>query len=135
MEDSCPSWTKKPQSKEEFGVERAKQVAHLVFGRKVNMYEVHRDYCGIGIAREDNLVSINVIYDGFPVPPPLMSWNLSQKEEFTNWLSSQSDFTLSGHDESAGVFYESEQFNRGNQRITRQLLDRCICLHGPVEGI
>lgn len=110
------------QNSDLYGKEIAEPIADLLFDRKVNIiHQDHRDYCGIGFASEKNQVTIAKVWDGCPIEP-LKVWKLSEKECFIDWLSKQSDYSLSGEDEKNPPFYETDPWAKNNQRISRSIL-------------
>lgn len=87
----------------------------------------HQGYCGHGLAWKNKKLIIAKVYDGcFPMSDPLMTWSENEKTAFVNWFAVQSDFSLSGYDNTQGSFYTSELFYLGNQRITRDRVERFI---------
>lgn len=83
----------------------------------------HQAYCGHGLAWLDGNLVICEVYDGTLMPPTIMKWSPDEKDKFIRWLSVQSDFSLSGSDESAVGFYTSDDWARGNQRLCRSRIE------------
>lgn len=86
--------------------------------RKKYLIYAHRDYCGMGLAKDGEFYVYDAVYDGFPPCAKAKSMGSSgerivfdSREEFIAWLSEHTDDSLSG-DNLPGSFY------RGNQRLT-----------------
>jgi hypothetical protein len=45
-------------------------------------------------------------------------WSAEEKSQFIHWLSQQSDFSLSGEDETAVGLYTDDKWAQGNQRLS-----------------
>lgn len=107
-----------------YGRALAAQVADaLAAGRSLVAY--HRDYCGLGLACSHGFFIYAEVWDG-----QLQGLNTQDdrtpyaltfpdRETFVQWLSQQSDTTLSRRE-------LAEPFYRDNQTITRQRLRRWL---------
>jgi len=91
------------------------------FGQICN---THRDYCGTGLFYHTNTnthtnghFTYSYVNDGYC---DTTIQDFPDEESFVSWLSSQSDYTMSGVNEETHSFYLN------NQRITREMLERCI---------
>lgn len=93
------------------GKEMAQRVADRL-RMKCDLMFSHRDYCGTGLTWVDNTFIYGHVYDGY-LQQPIKEFK--KEQEFVNWLAEQSDYTLDGHD-------ETDQFYRGNQRLTHTRL-------------
>ena len=100
-----------------FGVDLAKRVAQKLAAGTVLIYN-HRDYCGMGlVGGEDHFKYVEVWDGGLD---EIRSW--ASEKDFVEWLSSQSDFALSGAD----PMEQLSVFKQGNQRITRARLQEFV---------
>ena len=110
----------------------------------------HRDYCGIGIFRagwapthhfdlgkqvQGQLVpssdfEICYVIDGYPSK---RITSFQGKDAFVNWLSAQSDYSMSGCFPNE-LYEEAEPFNMNNQRITRERLTNFVQSVFPRPG-
>ena len=106
MSSSLENLDKKP-----YGVDLAQKVAIRL--RKRDLYFSHRDYCGTGFFYKDDAFYYCEFQDGFR---DKVLQEFKNEATFVNWLSQQSDWTLSRQDENKGSFIE------GNQTITRDRL-------------
>ncbi|MEO8614686.1 MAG: hypothetical protein ABI600_06060 [Luteolibacter sp.] len=77
----------------------------------------HRDYCGIGLVRDDKGVSLVEVEDGSAFHP-IMSW--TDLPEFAAYWSQQSDFGMSGADIQYPDLLARSDFALNNQRLTRR---------------
>lgn len=95
-----------------FGETLATQVADgLEKGKSIGFS--HRDYCGMGMeVNGQGQYCYGELWDGIMEKPAL----LKSKASFITWLAVQSTASLARLD-------ESEQFYRGNQVITRKMLE------------
>ena len=89
----------------------------------------HRDYCGVGLAFVDGVLKIQEVFDGYFMQGPdvkiFKTWNYEQKENFIDFMSIQSDYTLSGFD-SSSEFYENDASSRGNQRLSLKRINAFV---------
>ncbi|WP_332691871.1 hypothetical protein [Bosea sp. (in: a-proteobacteria)] len=92
------------------------------------IHEFHRDFCGHGLIRTEAGIKLCDILDGHHPGPAIAEW--TSKEEFVAFFAEQSDFSCSGWDESAAIFFTTDEWHRNNQRLTRQKLQRF--LSGPL---
>lgn len=88
------------------GKEVAQKIAAKLKTKSDLMYD-HRDYCGTGLTWAKGKFIYAKIYDGLPMETIR---EFTNEREFVEWLSVQSNKSLSGEDED--VFY------RNNQRLT-----------------
>lgn len=105
-------------SKESYGDELATRLWTAMEAQPVDsgIINHHRDYCGIGLMRTAQGVTIARFEDGFYVLP-LLSW--TNLPEFVAYWSQQSDFGQSGADARYPELWAKSDFERNNQRITR----------------
>ena len=81
---------------------------------------VHRDFCGMGLAKDEDTYVYASVWDGYPptiadirtVPAGL---KFPTRDKFIAWLAAQTDESLSGRELDQAFFH-------GNQRITLQRL-------------
>jgi len=101
-------------SNEAYGVALARKVAEVIktYG---GIYNVHRDYCGMGLAYHNDTFYYGECWEGFPPNDHAFR----DEEAFVAWLSVQSDLSLSAHD-------HPDHFIRLNQRITKKRLEEAI---------
>ena len=123
------TWAKLPTSKTPYGTQLAAQLATKLWANQTKDYtidcfgifEIHRDYCGHGLgwqrARSISKLVISEVNDGYFIGPNLMAWSTDEQKEFIDWLALQSDFSLSGCDQTSALFYKSDDFFQNNQRI------------------
>lgn len=114
-------WAKIEKSKSEFGRDISNAIANCFWSNihdEFGIFYRHRDYCGHGMIWSNNHLVICEFNEGFMSGKPLMRWNSSEKRNFIDWLSIQSDFSLSGHDKGNSAFFEEDLFFRGNQKLT-----------------
>lgn len=106
-------------SKEPIGIRIAEQVARRLIrddGRH-GIWYTHRDYCGHGLICINGSISMVEVYDGFADEGTVLrSWD--SQSDFADWLSKQSDYSLSGADNNDVVLYTTDSFFRNNQRLT-----------------
>ena len=136
------TWAKLPTSKNPYGTQLATHLATKLWANQVKDYtidcfgifETHRDYCGHGLAwlhaRGISRLIIAEVNDGYFSGPNLMTWSTDEQNAFIDWLAVQSDFSLSGCDQTSVLFYKSDEFYQNNQRITESsikefLADTC----------
>jgi hypothetical protein len=124
------SWAAIPTSKIPYGRTLAVQLATKLWANNVKdfsidcfgIFSTHRDYCGHGLGwlrtRNISKLVISEVYDGYFSGPAIMAWSADEQNEFTSWLALQSDFSLSGCDQSSVLFYNADKFFQNNQRIT-----------------
>lgn len=83
----------------------------------------HRDYCGMGLAKDGDLYLYDAVNDGDPPTRAAGPQSSSERQvfagrlPFVDWLSEQSDASLSGQD-------LEDSFLRHNQRLTLERLER-----------
>ena len=74
----------------------------------------HRDYCGVGLTKNQaGEFEFCYVYDGYPMERII---GFDSEEKFVEFLSEQSDFSMSGAQE--GPFLEKNDWSVNNQRIT-----------------
>ncbi len=108
----------KSLSREPFGKALIDKVARkLENGHKLE-YD-HRDYCGLGLKYDENQKF--VLYAKWEsMEDPKLTWD--NKKDFIKFMSSQSDYSLSGADDTIAELYESSLHSLNNQRITKKRL-------------
>lgn len=106
-------------SKEPFGIALMQRVAERLQNSGKSMCYCHREYCGHGLFFEDGKFQLAEVQDGDP-RHTLSSWETVFS--FIAFWSQQSDYTCSGADAAAEVFFAKDSFNLNNQRITRERL-------------
>jgi hypothetical protein len=102
-----------------YGFPFASSVLHALKHSKEFCHQ-HRDYCGVGIfytPTPTKTIRISHVYDGYP-EDTITEFHTEQ--DFVDWLSIQSDYTLSGINERLPSFFIN------NQRITRSRLEAFI---------
>jgi hypothetical protein len=105
-----------------YGLEFAKKVANHLKIFKAVFFGYHSDYCGTGFEYKENSFNFVKVDEG--VYTTIVK-KLNNEEEFIEWLSKQSDFTLGGFDKDSDLF-EEDEFYRGNQRIDKKLLNKIL---------
>lgn len=88
------------------------------------IHEFHRDFCGHGLIRTEDGVKLCDIDDGWHPGDAIAEWR--SREEFVAFFAGQSDYSCSGWDERAPVFFSSDEWYRNNQRLTREKLLRFV---------
>jgi len=114
-----------------FGPALAGQVWDRVMEHPVDrglVQEFHRDFCGHGLIRTQAGIKLCDIQDGHVPGEAIVEW--TSKDEFTAFFAEQSDYSCSGWDEGSAVFATSDEWDRNNQRLTREKLQRF--LSGPI---
>lgn len=132
------TWAKLPTSKNPYGAKLAAQLAVKLWDNQTKDYttdlfgimETHRDYCGHGLgwlrARGISKLVISEVYDGYFAGPNLMVWSTDEQKKFIDWLALQSDFRLSGCDQTSVLFYHSDEFFQNNQRINESRIRKFL---------
>ena len=102
------------------GRELAARVADQL-DKGLALHNSHRDYCGMGLAKDGGKYVYDWVHDGYP-PSAAPGGHFSSerlvfnsREEFIGWLQWQSDNSLAGSRLEWG-------FLRGNQRLTLERL-------------
>ncbi len=110
-------------SRQEFGEDLSTLVAEKLRNDdgKRGLWNCHRDYCGHGLIYQDSQYRLVEVNDSSASEGKVIR-AFENTGEFVAWLGRQSDFSLSGIDESEREFHSSEPFNVNNQRITRARL-------------
>lgn len=78
---------------EAFAMELANKVVEKLFNTMDGLYFSHRDYCGVGIYVVEDIIVIGEVNDGMGPHPIFISFD--NQVEFTDWLSRQSDQSMS----------------------------------------
>ena len=111
-----------------FGEDLARDVWGALMARPVGeglVHSFHRDFCGQGLIRTVEGVKLCDIQDGgYLTGPPIAAWQ--SEEPFITFFARQTDFTCSGWDAAEPVFASDDEWYRGNQRLTRELLERFV---------
>jgi hypothetical protein len=108
-------------SKEPLGADLARRVVERLIkdGDKNGLWFSHRDYCGHGLMYSLGQFHLIEVYDGFADDSRLIrSW--SNEESFRVWLGKQSDYSLSGADDSQPELLANTMFELNNQRLTKE---------------
>ena len=108
-------------SKEPIGAELAKKVVGRLVkdADKSGLWFSHRDYCGHGLMYSSGQFHLIEVYDGYAdYSRPLHSWD--DENAFRAWLGNQSDYSLSGADDSQPELLANSTFDLNNQRLTKQ---------------
>lgn len=85
------------------------------------IHAFHRDYCGHGLIRTGNAITLREIYDGgYGTGDPIASWD--EQDDFVTFFARQSDFTCSGWDPKEPVFFTADSWAQNNQRLTRDVI-------------
>ena len=78
----------------------------------------HRDYCGHGLVYMDDCICLVEVYDGYAHEGSVLKkWDI--KTEFIDWLAVQSDYSLSGSEQSERELHTINKWRLNNQRLTR----------------
>lgn len=88
------------------------------------IHEFHRDFCGHGLIRTQAGIKLCDILDGYHAGNAIAEW--TTKEDFVAFFAEQSDYSCSGWDETSPVFATSDEWQRNNQRLTREKLRRFL---------
>ncbi|MCP3139946.1 hypothetical protein [Pyxidicoccus xibeiensis] len=113
-------WRKRP-----YGRKLASQVADALG----QLHYDHVDYCGTGFFHRARGYIYDHVYDGYPVfETPGGSKEaiavFPDRASFVDWLSEQSDWSLSGRDQDNPWYFD-------NQRITRARLKGLLAGQNP----
>jgi len=107
-------------STEKIGNELAERVAtQLDCGHVI--CNMHRDYCGHGLAKLNDKYGIFEVHDGFLLDGYQVVSFLN-RNDFIAYLSRQSDYSLSGADSSEKELFTTRSFAINNQRLSRSRL-------------
>lgn len=94
------------------------------------LYHDHRDYCGHGIVyRDGTFMLLRVIEGWIERSDTLATWD--DEEAFVAFLADQSDFSCSGGDSEAKLFYTDDEFELNNQRINESWMEEYAAGNGP----
>lgn len=107
-------------SREKFGTDLSSLVAEKLQSDdgERGLWNVHRDYCGHGLIYRDSQIRLITVQDGHATEGKLLkAWD--NADAFVAWLARQSDYSMSGADESEADLLPSSSSNLNNQRITR----------------
>jgi hypothetical protein len=110
-----------------FGPVLAGQVWDRVVTRPVGeglIHEFHRDYCGHGLIRTEDGIKLCDILDGHHPGKAMAEWR--SRDEFVAFFAEQSDYSCSGWDETSPLFFTTDEWDRNNQRLTREKLRRFV---------
>eukprot|EP01080_Neovahlkampfia_damariscottae_P009294 gene9294-1382_t len=120
-ESKIQPWNRDDNSTEPFGKEFSLSVVNKLKVKKEACVNIHRDFCGICLVYDEKSDDFSVSYvnDGYIEKESIVKINGT--DQFVDWLSKQSDFTFSGHDERSEL-YEESNWTKDNQRITRKKL-------------
>ncbi|WP_349434872.1 hypothetical protein [Pararhizobium sp. A13] len=89
------------------------------------IHEFHRDYCGHGLIRTGNAVTLRKIYDGgYSTGDPMAEWQT--EADFVAFFSRQSDFSCSGFDPQEPVFLTDDRWSQNNQRLTLGVIRKFV---------
>ncbi len=89
------------------------------------IHEFHRDYCGHGLIRTGNAITLREIYDGgHTVGDPIASWET--EADFVAFFARQSDFSCSGWDPKEPVFFTEDPWAQNNQRLTWDVIRKFV---------
>jgi len=130
------TWTNAPINKHKFGEELGYMLATKLWANQTKNHakdcfgiiHLHRDYGGHGLAwaklsNSDDVSSLilSEVHDGYLNQHTFcLKWSTEQQKDFVLWAGHQSDFSLSGFDESSAALYTPDRFKQNNQRITEQ---------------
>ncbi len=102
------------------GLELAETVAKRLKSGK-GLFSSHRDYCGHGLDYINGKYRLLEVHDGEPEWSEIVAeWETIN--DFVNFLSRQSDWSLSGANKAEIIFYTDNLFSLNNQRLTKELL-------------
>jgi hypothetical protein len=76
------------------------------------IHEFHRDYCGHGLIRTGNAITLREIYDG--------------GHTVVAFFARQSDFSCSGWDPKEPVFFTEDRWAQNNQRLTWDVIRKFV---------
>lgn len=88
------------------------------------IHEFHRDYCGHGLIRTGNTITLREIYDGYSTGDPMAEWQT--QADFVAFFSRQSDFSCSGFDPREPVFFTDDRWSQNNQRLTWEVIRKFV---------
>ncbi len=106
-------------SRQKFGKDLSSLVAEKLLndGGERGLWNSHRDSCGHGLIYQDAQFQLVAVHDGHASEGKVLkTWDSS--DAFVAWLEEQSDFSLSGADESEPALRPRTPSNLNNQRIT-----------------
>lgn len=93
--------------------------------KKEGLYYVHRDYCGHGLDFVDGKYRLLVVHDGYPDSMfVLKDW--ASEQNFISFFAEQSDWSMSGVDESNICFIAENMHGLNNQRLTRKRIENYV---------
>jgi hypothetical protein len=112
-------------SREPYGIDLAQQVGRRLVTKDHSLCYSHRDYCGLGLFYQPEKQSIILSYveDGFQAETVKEFMSV---EAFVQWLSIQSDYSLSGASTDPTHLHETQSFVINNQRINRDRLENFV---------
>jgi hypothetical protein len=82
------------------------------------MQYTHRDYCGHGLRFNNNKFEL-FVHDDYNI---IIKMEWPSRDDFIDFFSVQSDYSLSGADKAMKELHEKDPFFLNNQRITRKRL-------------
>lgn len=136
---SDSNWHKKDLadrlSHRKFGETLARRVAKRLTMENHNrggLYHDHRDFCGHGLVYRDGIFLLLKVRDGWiEASDTLATWD--NEEDFVAFLANQSDYTCSGADADATLFYTEDEFELNNQRINEAWMIEYADGNGPLR--
>ena len=96
-------------SKQQFGKELAEKFIDTIENKSAYS-RAHPGYCGwiAGFQKKEQKFVFTRSWEGYingiDGTEPDLTWNLSQKEELIDWLSQQSDYSMSGGDTDSKIY-------------------------------
>lgn len=83
----------------------------------------HPYYCGHGLVRKKADVALVIVEDG-RAAKTLKAW--SKKADFVDFWAPLTDFVCGGADPANALFYTADDWERNNQRMTRERLEEFV---------
>jgi len=83
------------------------------------------DYCGHGILHNKTSGTFQISSSDEGHVDAIIK-DFANEREFVEWLAKQSDYSLGGFDKNDKDLYSDNNFIRGNQRVTRQVLEEYL---------
>ena len=116
-------WAEAHLDRASYGDDLARALWHAVMGRPLDdglIHANHRDYCGHGLLRTTRGVKLCGIEDGHLARATIAAWE--DEADFTAFWSRQSDWTSSGMEPAEPVLAATSEWDRCNQRLTREII-------------
>ncbi len=89
------------------------------------IHQFHRDYCGHGLIRTRDTITLREIQDGgHSVEEPIAQWD--SEADFVAFFARQSDFSCSGWEPAEPVFFTDDRWARNNQRLTWEIIRKFV---------